>query len=62
MTQQPPDLRAETDAMLNAAGIVVTPDGLATARARLAAAAARHTPEVRAALREQVGRPAAAAA
>jgi len=63
MTDPKPDA-AEQDAatMLAAVGIEVTEEGKARARARLAEAAARHTPELRAALRAQVGLPPASAA
>ncbi len=41
------DTRAATQAMLDAAGIVSTPEGRAAARAKLDAADARWTPERR---------------
>jgi hypothetical protein len=53
-----PDVRTDTTAMLAAAGIVVTPEGKARARRRLAEARARWTPERDAALRQQLGLPA----
>jgi hypothetical protein len=57
-----PDLREDTVAMLAEVGITVTEEGKARARAELAEVAARWTRERRAALREQVGLPPAAAA
>jgi hypothetical protein len=57
MTQPGPDLREDTTAMLAAVGITVTEEGKARARATLAAADARRTPERRAALRERLGLP-----
>lgn len=48
--------------MLAAAGITVTDEGKARARAELAEVDARWTRERRAALREQIGLPPAAAA
>ncbi|MEJ3748244.1 hypothetical protein WEI85_33780 [Actinomycetes bacterium KLBMP 9797] len=57
-----PDLREDTTAMLAAVGITVTDEGKARARAELAEAEARWTPQRRAALREQLGLPPAAAA
>jgi hypothetical protein len=62
MTQPGHDAREDTVEMLAAVGITVTEEGKARARARLAKADARHTPERRAALRAQVGLPPAAAA
>jgi len=56
-----PDLREDTVAMLAEAGITVTEEGKARARAKLAESAARWTPERRAALRQQIGLPPAAA-
>jgi len=62
MTQQPgPDLHEDMTAMLAAAGITVTEEGKARARAKLAEAAARRDPTRRAALRARLGRPATAA-
>jgi hypothetical protein len=62
MTQQPGrDLHEDMTATLAAAGITVTEEGKARARAKLAEAAARRDPERRAALRAQLGRPATAA-
>ncbi|BCB76023.1 hypothetical protein GCM10022251_56030 [Phytohabitans flavus] len=61
MTQQPgPDVREDIAAMLAAAGITVTEEGKARARAKLAAADAKRTPERLAALRERLGLPPAA--
>jgi len=57
MTEPAPDLREDTIAMLAAAGIHVTEEGRARARAKLDAARARHTPELRAAWRAQCGFP-----
>jgi len=48
--------------MLAAVGITVTEEGKARARAKLAEADARRTPELRAAWRAQMGRPPATAA
>ncbi len=48
--------------MLAAVGITVTEEGKARARAKLAEADARRTPERQAALRAQVGLPPASAA
>jgi hypothetical protein len=62
MAQHDHDAREDTVAMLAAAGITVTDEGKARARARLAEADARRTPELREALRTQVGLPPAAAA
>jgi methylmalonyl-CoA mutase cobalamin-binding subunit len=62
MTEPGHDVRdGDTVAMLAAVGITVTEEGKARARAELAEAAAQRTPERRAAWREQLGRPAAAA-
>jgi hypothetical protein len=47
--------------LLAAVGITVTEEGKARARRRLAEAAARRTPEIREALRKQLGLPAHAA-
>jgi hypothetical protein len=44
--------------MLQSIGINVTDEGIARARKRRLEAAARHTPEMRAAWREQLGLPA----
>lgn len=60
MTKPSPE-RRDSEAMLAAAGIVVTEEGKARARAKLAAADARWTAERRAQLREQLGLPARAA-
>jgi hypothetical protein len=63
MTQQPgPDLREDMTAMLAAAGITVTEEGKARARAKLAEASASCDPEQRAALRARLGRPSSTAA
>jgi hypothetical protein len=65
MTQPPnPDVREDMTAMLAAAGITVTEQGKARARARaqLDEAAARRDPQRRAALRQQLGLPPASAA
>jgi hypothetical protein len=62
MTKPGPELRDEnTVAMLAAVGIIVTEEGKARARAELAAATERRTPERRAAWRRQLGLPATAA-
>ena len=60
MTEPGPDLRQDMAAMLAAAGIEVTEEGKARARAQLAEAAARRTPERRAAMRARIGLPPAA--
>lgn len=52
-----PSPQTDMAAMLRAAGITVTEEGKAEARRRRLAAAARRTPEVRAALRRQLGLP-----
>jgi hypothetical protein len=57
MTEPAPDLREDTIAMLAAVGITVTEEGRARARAKLAEARARHTPELRAAWRAEAGLP-----
>jgi hypothetical protein len=62
MTQPGPNLRGDTTAMLAAVGITVTPEGKARAAATLAAAAARRSPERRAALRARLNLPPAGAA
>jgi hypothetical protein len=62
MSQPTPDLREDTSAMLAAAGIQVTEEGKARARAKLAAADAERTDERRAALRTRLGLPPATAA
>jgi hypothetical protein len=49
-----PDLREDMTAMLAAAGITVTDEGKARARAKLAEAAARRDPDKRAALRARL--------
>lgn len=51
-----PDLREQTAAVLAAAGIVVTEEGKARARAKLDAAAQRMTPEAWERIRERYGR------
>lgn len=61
MSNPAPDTRAETAAMLAAAGITVTEEGKARARERLRAARERWTPELDAKLREQLGLPTRAA-
>lgn len=55
MTTPEPDLRTDMRAMLRAVGIEVTDEGIAKARERRLAAAAKHTPEMRAAWRKQLG-------
>jgi hypothetical protein len=55
------DTCGDTEAMLAAAGITVTPEGKADARRKLRDARARWTPELDAELREQLGLPARAA-
>jgi hypothetical protein len=61
MTQQSgPDLREDMTAMLAAAGITVTEEGKARAKAKRIEAAAKVDPEQRAALRARLGRPATA--
>lgn len=62
MTQSEHEAPEDSGTLLASVGIVVTDEGKARARARLAAAEARRTPEVRAALRAQVGLPPASAA
>jgi hypothetical protein len=57
MTEPGPDLREDTVAMLAAVGITVTEEGKARARAKLAEARARHTPERVAAWRAAAGLP-----
>ena len=57
MTEPTPDLREDMTAMLAAAGIHVTEEGRARARAKLDTVRARWTPERWAALREQLGLP-----
>lgn len=61
MTNHGPDVHDDTVAMLAAVGITVTEEGKARARAELAEAAARRTPERLAVWREQLGLPASAA-
>jgi hypothetical protein len=63
MTSPDPDVQHAEDTadMLARVGITVTEEGKARARAELAEAAARRTPERRAAWRRQLGLPAAAA-
>jgi hypothetical protein len=60
MTSNRRDTRESTAAMLAAAGITVTEEGKARARAKLREARARWTPELDAKLREQLGLPARA--
>jgi hypothetical protein len=55
MTQPAHDVPEDAVAMLAAIGITVTEEGKARARARLAEADARRTPELRAAWRAQIG-------
>ncbi|MFG2047857.1 hypothetical protein ACGFIW_10565 [Micromonospora sp. NPDC048935] len=61
MVSQNPHSGTDTMALLAAVGIVVTKDGLARARRRLEDARARWTPELDAAVREQLGLPARSA-
>jgi hypothetical protein len=61
MTQSGHDAPEDTTTMLAAVGITVTEEGKARARAKLAEADARRTPERQAALRAQVGLPPASA-
>lgn len=61
MADNSPDTRERTAAMLAAAGITVTEEGKARARAKLAEADARWTPELHAKAREQLGLPPRAA-
>ena len=61
MAQSDHEARKSTAELLAAVGITVTEDGKARARARLAEANARWTPERWAALRTQLGLPARAA-
>jgi hypothetical protein len=62
MTQPEHDAPEDAAAMLAAVGITVTEEGKARARARLAEADARRTPELREAWRAQMGLPPASAA
>jgi hypothetical protein len=62
MAQPEHDASQDATAMLAAVGITVTEEGKARARAKLAEADARRTPELRAAWRAQVGLPPAEAA
>jgi hypothetical protein len=62
MAQPGPDVRDDIVAMLAAAGITVTEEGKARARAEMEESEARWTPERWDALREQLGLPPAAAA
>jgi hypothetical protein len=62
MTHPEGEVHRDTAAMLAAAGITVTEEGKARARAKLAEADARRTPELRAAWRAQIGLPPAPAA
>jgi hypothetical protein len=55
MTQPDPHVHGDTVAQFAAVGISVTPEGKARARRRLEDAAARRTPERRAAWRRQLG-------
>lgn len=55
MTQPDQDVREETELMFAAAGIAVTEEGKARARAKLRAAAERMTPEAWARLEERYG-------
>ncbi len=57
MSQSEHDVPEDTVALLASVGIVVTEEGKARARAKLAEADARWTPERHAALRAQVGLP-----
>ena len=57
MSQPVPDLREDTTAMLAAVGITVTEEGKARAARTLADAAARRSPQRRAALRARLGLP-----
>jgi hypothetical protein len=57
MTTPGPDLREDMTAMLAAAGITVTDEGKARARAQLRAGNAWWTPERLAAVRAQLGLP-----
>ncbi|MFC7546721.1 hypothetical protein [Plantactinospora sp. GCM10030261] len=59
MTQPGPEVRDETERMLASAGIVVTDEGKARARAKLAAAEQRMTPDAWARLDDRYGRSAA---
>jgi metallophosphoesterase superfamily enzyme len=60
MSRPDQDVHVETERMLAEAGIVVTDEGRARARAKLRAAAERMTPEAWARLDERYGRPSAA--
>jgi hypothetical protein len=62
MVQPDHDAREDTVEQLAAVGIEVTEEGKARARARLAEADERRTPELRAAWRAQMGLPPAEAA
>ena len=53
-----PDPRTNVRAMLQSIGVNVTDEGIARARQRRLEAKAKHTPELRAAWREQLGLPA----
>ncbi|XTZ13862.1 hypothetical protein ACQSSU_20410 [Micromonospora echinospora] len=55
MSSETPETGTETTAMLAAVGITVTPEGKERARRRLRAARERWTPELDAAVREQLG-------
>lgn len=61
MTGRSQDTRAETERMLAEAGIVVTAEGRARARAKLRDAERRMTPEAWERLDRRYGRPADAA-
>jgi hypothetical protein len=58
MTRPDQSRRSEAIATMAEHGITVTEEGMARARAKLDAAAAKWTPERRQALREQLGLPA----
>jgi hypothetical protein len=62
MTQSGHNASEDTTTMFAAVGITVTEEGKARARAKLAEADARRTPERQAALRAQVGLPPASTA
>jgi hypothetical protein len=61
VTQPDHDARDDTAELLAAVGITITEEGKSRARAKLAEADARWTPERWTALREQLGLPARAA-
>jgi len=58
MTTPEPKRQMGMRAMLQSIGIDVTDEGIARARQRRVEAKAKHTPELRAAWREQLGLPA----